>query len=356
MKSEVILAANDLTYDVLDTEARSRVDEKITELRNADSNQLLTFGIDSQTQVTQYASEMLTKISSTDKVENIEDIMEEVLDVTKPFVEPLEKKGFLQKLFAPKAVKPKLDRSVFASKINTLVDAIELQIGRLMADNIMYDDYIDLLVQNVNSISEIIVALKKYIEEVENETVYELGDNPNDMAVVLKRTENTHLIEQLKRRLNLFLISRQESMQVAVSARVIQNNNVVLSDRLQTLLVVGIPILQNQVVLKASMLDTKTGLDICDSVASSIDGAMKQNAMQLKELTDRISGSEGMPVNAQSVVDMSKDIISIAEELKNVNAKARDDLHSMEEQIKQSDENLAMLFEMLSASKGESEE
>ena len=72
MKSEVILAANDLTYDVLDTEARSRVDEKIAELRNADSNQLLTFGIDSQTQVTQYASEMLTKISSTDKVENIE--------------------------------------------------------------------------------------------------------------------------------------------------------------------------------------------------------------------------------------------------------------------------------------------
>lgn len=355
MKNERTVVTTELSYEQMDAEMQGRVDAKLALLREADSNELLTFGIESQTQVTQYASDMLTKISSTDKVENIEGIMEEVLDVTKPFIESTEKKNFLQRIFTPRTIKPKFDRSMFAQKINTLIDAIELQIGRLMADNIMYDDYISLLVNNVGSINETIVALRQYIDEVESEAVYEVSDNSDDVAIMLKRTENTHLLDQLRRRLNMFMISRQESMQVAVSARVIQNNNVVLSDRLQTLLVVGIPILQNQIVLKASMLDTKTGLDICDSVASSIDNAMKQNATQLKELTDRISGTDGMAVNAQSVVDMSKDIISIAEELRSLNGKARSDLKNMEAQIEQSDASLAELFKMLSVSKGDNE-
>ncbi|MBO5143422.1 MAG: toxic anion resistance protein [Clostridia bacterium] len=359
VKTDEIIANNgtvvstNISYEELDEDTKKRVDAKVEELKAADTNSLLTFGIESQTKVTQYANNMLTKISSGDKVENIEGIMEDVLDVTKPFVVSTEKKNFFQRLFAPKGQSVTFDRSMFAGKVDNLVEAIDTQIGRLISDNIMYDDYIDLLVDNVNSITETIMALQQYINEVEGEQAKLTASNSQDMAIILKTTENSNLLEQLKRRLNMFMISRQESMQVAVSARIIQKNNAILSDRMQTLLVVGIPILQNQILLKASMADTKKGLDICDSVSESIDTAMKQNASQLNELTARISSNDGMAINVESVVDMSKDILSIAEQLKKVNSEAKEKVASMEDQIKQSDASLTELFNMLSAQKGE---
>lgn len=355
MANEMTIISNAITYEQLDAEAQQRVDAKVEELRCASVNDLLTYGIEAQTKVTQYANGMLTKINSSDKVEDIDGIIEDVMDVTKPFNAAPVKRNFFQRLFAVKEDTPKIDRSMFASKINTLVEAIEIQSGRLMADNIMYDDFISLLVENVNSISETIIALERYIEEVKERQAVVANSESQDMAIMLEKTTTNNLLDQLLRRLNMFRISKQESMQVAVSARVIQNNNVVLSDRLQTLLVVAVPILQNQILLKASMHDTQKGLDICDKVAETIDTATKQNAEHLKKLTGRISQSEDMPINGESVVAMSKDILSIATELKNVNSKAKKDLENMEEQLRQSDESLAELFNMLSVGNKEEE-
>lgn len=351
IKTEVV--STELSYEQLDADAKERVDAEIQELKKADASELLTFGMDSQMKVTEYANNMLTKISSGEKVESIEAIMEDVLDVTKPFLASTEKKNFLQRIFTPKDAKIAFDRAIFAGRVDKLVEAIEMQIGRLVSDNIMYDDYIELLVKNVNSIRETIIALQSYISELEEKQAMLMSDKATDMSVMLRTTENSHLLEQLKRRLNMFLISKQESMQVAISAKIIQKNNAILSDRLQTLLVVGIPILQNQILLKASMADTKSGLDICDKVSESIDNAMRQNAQQLSDLTSRIRSDKGMAVNISSVVDMSKDILSIAEQLKTVNAEAKEKLSTMEEEIKKSDANLAELFNMITAQKGE---
>ena len=355
MANEMAVISNAITYEQLDDAARQRVDKKVEELRQASANDLLTYGIEVQTKVTQYANGMLTKINSSDKVEDIDGIIAEVMDVTKPFNAAPVRRNFFQRLFVKEDEPTKLDRNMFASKINTLVDAIEIQNGRLMADNIMYDDFISLLVENVNSISETIIALERYIEDVKERQSAVVNSDSQDMTVMLEKTTTNNLLEQLLRRLNMFKISKQESMQVAVSARVIQNNNVVLSDRLQTLLVVAVPILQNQILLKASMHDTQKGLDICDKVAETIDTATKQNAEHLKKLTGRLSESDNMPINGESVVAMSKDILSIATELKQVNSKAKKDLRDMEEQLKQSDASLTVLFNMLSVGKKEEE-
>ena len=363
MHNKALVIQEKVFYEQLPANVKKRIDDKIIELREADSTELLTYGMETQAKVSEYANMMLTKINSSDKTESIESIMAEVLDVSKPFTTVPEKKNFLQRLFMPKEALPKFDRTVFAGKISTLVDTIESQVGRLIEDNIMYDRYIELLVQNINSISETIFALEKYIEEVQsNPTATEVDEKndeveSNDEIVEvadwnvslepIKSRRNANLLDQLTRRLSLFRISRQESLQVAISAMIIQSNNVELSDRLQTLLVAAVPILQNQILLKASMMDTEKGLDICDKVAESIDTTMKQNAEQLKDLTARIGENSDMPIDTTSVTEMSKSILEIAEEIKKVNSQAKAELGEMEKKLQESDESLAMLFNKL---------
>lgn len=341
-----------LQYDQLDNEAKARVDEKVKELRNAGRQELLVYGLETQSKVTQYANNMLTKISAGSDVESIDDIINEVLDVSKPFMGEPQKENFLTRLGRfvsgePKE-KPRIDRSMFAGKVEKLVENIEMQTGRLIADNIMYDDFIELLITNVTSVNESIIALQMYMAELSGKQKDIDRDNSQVKELILKKTEGSNALEQLQRKLNMFMISRQESMQVAVSARIIQNNNVVLSDRLQTLLVVAVPILQNQILLKASMQDTQRGLDICDKVSASVDAAMRQNAEQLKTLTARIGSTGETLITGESVAEMSKSLFSIADELKSVNSKAKEDLGKMREQIDQSDANLQELFNQLS--------
>lgn len=351
-KQELSLSKANLTYEQLTPEQQEAVKVRIEGLRKASSQELLTYGIEAQTKVSQYANEMLARINATEKVEDIDSIIAEALDVSKGLTIVPEKKGFFQKMFGGKSRETPFDGSLFAGKVEKLVEAIELQVGRLMAENIMYDDFIDLLVENVGATSEMIAALDQYMAElkaIEEKAVVldtsEIGEK--DMGLILRSTERKHRIEQLARRANLFRISKQESMQVAVSARMIQNNNTVLSDRLQTLLVVGIPILQNQILLKASMADTQKGLDMSDKVAQSINTAMSENASQLRKITERLGMNSDMPMQESAVIDMSKEILSIANELKAVNMKTLEEVEQMKSQLQESDAALAEVFARL---------
>lgn len=352
MKNNSLAKIGELSYEKMDQAMQLQVDKKVEELRNISSSELLTYGIEAQTKVSKYANRMLTQIDSSERAGKIEEIMTEVLDVSKPFVEKPKKKGFLQRAFGGWISEDvKFDRSMFAGKIDVLVSAIEEQVGRLIAENVMYDDFCALLYENVESIGATIVALERYMDEVKAKRI-EVGAAGEDMTIALQNTATNNLLDQLAKRKSLFMLSRQESMQVAASAMIIQKNNIELSDRLQTLLVVGVPILQNQILLKASMADTKRGLDICENVSSSIDAAMKQNASQLKSITAKLSGSGDMQITGESVVQMSKDILSVAQEMKKANQDARAELSKMESEISKSEATLEELFTEISAGIG----
>lgn len=349
MENKLALTPTELSYESLDVEKQKGVDAKVAVLQATSGTDLLTYGMEVQGKVTKYANEMLTKMDNTEKVENIDGIIEEALDVTKGLqVEP-EKKGFLSRIFAPKTEVIPFDGSMFAGKVEKLVKAIEVQIGRLISQNIMYDDFIELLIKNVNDVTESIIALERYRAELQKESETQVADDSTDITTEFQKKEIEYRLQQLSEKINTFRFLRQNSMQVAVSARIIQNNNTVLSNRLQSLLVNGIPILQNQILLKASMLDTQKGLDMSDKVAESIHNAMKENATSLKTLTKRIGGTDSMPISADSVIGMSEDILSIAKELQEVNEKAKVDLGQMQEQLQQSDANLAEIFHRLSS-------
>ncbi len=356
--SELVLYTS---YTELDADTKSRVDARLAEIRNLNSRDYTSYGMESQQRVTRYANEMFTSISTASDMEDIDSIMAQVLDVAKPFVVGKSKASFLKRVFIPSETgdtrtlierllnvggKPsEIDRGKFAGKIDVLVGEIEQQIGRIMADNVMYDDYIELLVENVNSLSETLIAFEMYRREIESENT----TNGSEHAVsTLANSEMTLQMDRLDRKIQLLRMARQESMQVAVSARMIQNNNDTLSDRMQTILVAGIPMLQNQILLKASMMDTQRGLDICDKVSSSINDTMKQNMEQLSELTARLTESGNAPIDGTSVIEMTNSVLQVADEIKKLNGKARESIRGVEEQLARSDKELEELYRQIS--------
>ena len=341
-------------YDKLDEKAKARVDNITAELKALSSSELIVYGLETQTNVSKQANYMLTEIGTPKSIEDINKLFEEVNDISKPFMTSEKRKSFLSRFFNALGSDAKLpfNGDVFVGKINELVYAIENQNGRLMYENAMYDEFFELLVENVHSLAEYVMACERAIAELKSKKsgfALELEGN-SGYEVSLVDTELNTRIDQLTRKLNMFMISKQESMQTAVSVKLIQQNNIKLSDRLQTVLVAGIPILQNQILLKASMADTQR---ICDKVSDTINKSMTDNAATLRQINARLAVSGSETRDIKSAADVARDILDIAKELKEANSKAKAEFEEAANHIKQSEQTLSDIFEAISKQRPE---
>ena len=344
-------------YDKLDEKAKARVDNITAELKALSSSELIVYGLETQTNVSKQANYMLTEIGTPKSIEDINKLFEEVNDISKPFMTSEKRKNFLSRFFNAfgSDAKQPFNGDVFVGKINELVYAIENQNVRLMYENAMYDEFFELLVENVHSLAEYVMACERAIAELKSKKsgfALELEGN-SGYEVSLVDTELNTRIDQLTRKLNMFMISKQESMQTAVSVKLIQQNNIKLSDRLQTVLVAGIPILQNQILLKASMADTQRGLDICDKVSDTINKSMNDNAATLRQINARLAVSGSETRDIKSAADVARDILDIAKELKEANSKAKAEFEEAANHIKRSEQTLSDIFEAISKQRPE---
>ena len=324
-------------YATMTAEEQAEVDAEVAIIRKLDSKGLLYYGMEAQKDVMQYANRILSEIASREEGESIEDIIAEIIDVSDDITPKKSIFGAFRKPF-----KSDDSKRVFVGKVDVLREKIETQTGRLVEDNINHEEYIRLLLNNISELTKRLNALDYYILQLENEKA-NATQNAFGMEITYATENDNYYLERLKRKRDMFYAQIVESMQVAVSARMIQNNNEVLSDRLQELLVTYMPMLQNQIMLRASIQNTKEGLDTCEKVRQAVTDVTKRNVSDLMDTMRRLGIAKSSDDRA-ALAEIGKSIMDIANGMKEVHNKAREDIASAEKQINSSDEKLDILF------------
>ncbi|MXS72431.1 toxic anion resistance protein [Flavobacteriaceae bacterium W22] len=255
-------------------------------------------------------------------------------------------------------VKSLLGRLPFMSKIFTEVDNIfakydkitnnierisqKVNAGIIIStkDNAVLQNIFDSNINSIKAIEELIIAgyirMRKANDELSG---MELNlQNYADYQIADKRD----FILRLDRRLADLKVVRFILLQSLPQIRLVQNNNISIAEKAQTILNTTLPVWKNQLSLAVAMHRQQQNIEIQQKVSSTTEKILKKNAERLNENSKNVArANEKTIISAESLRETTSLLINTLNEVKaiqkqgNENRRKLDqDLETLEKELK----------------------
>lgn len=285
-----------------------------------DPNIVLQYGAGSQQKIANFSDSALNNVKTKDLGEvggMITDLVGELRD----FDDDENTKGFLgffkkqsNKIEQMKTKYDKVDVNV--EKIATALEGHQV---KLMKDVAVLDQLYNVNLTNFKELSMYIIAGKKKLKEVQDvqlpamiekakqSNLPEDTQAANDMAAMCNRFDKK--IHDLE-------LTRAISIQMAPQIRLIQNNDTVMSEKIQTTLVNTIPLWKSQMVIALGLAHSQEALKAQQQVTDLTNELLKKNAEALKISTiETAKASERGIVDVETLKQTNETLISTLDEV-----------------------------------------
>ena len=316
-------AAQDAEKDLgvtLTPEEKKMVADFAAKIDITDPNIVLQYGAGSQQKIANFSDSALQNVKTKDLGE-VGDMITSLVGELRDFEDDDSTKGFLgffkkqtNKLEQMKTKYDKVDVNV--EKIAT---ALEDHQVKLMKDVAVLDQLYNVNLANFKELSMYIVAGKQKLEEVRGNELPALIEKAkqsnlpedtqaaNDMAAMCNRFEKK--IHDLE-------LTRAISIQMAPQIRLIQNNDTVMSEKIQTTLVNTIPLWKSQMVIALGLAHSQQALKAQQQVTDLTNELLKKNAEALKISTiETAKASERGIVDIETLKQTNETLISTLDEV-----------------------------------------
>lgn len=329
----------------LTPEELKMVDDFSKQIDITESDVILQYGSDSQKKIAGFSDTALEKVRTKDLGE-IGTLMSNLVVELKGFNANEEKDGFLgflkkggDKILAMKA---KYDKAqVNVDKISRVLEEHQIV---LLKDIAMLDQLYDKNLQNFKELSMYILAGQKkmaivkekelplLVEKAEKSGLAEDSQAANDLANALNRFE---------KKLHDLELTRVISIQMAPQIRLVQNNNILMTEKIQSSLVNTIPLWKSQMVLALGVSHSKQAMEAQREVTDMTNALLKKNAETLKQATIQTAiESERGIVDIATLQHTNEQLISTLDEVLKIQedgrikrAEAQKELFKIEEQL-----------------------
>ena len=284
-----------------------------------DPNIVLQYGAGSQQKIANFSDSALNNVKTKDLGE-VGEMITSLVGELREFDEE-ENKGFLgffkkqgNKIEQMKAKYDKVDVNV-----ERIATALEDHQVKLMKDVAVLDQLYNVNLANFKELSMYILAGKQKLEEVRQTQLPALIEKAqksqlpedtqaaNDMAAMCNRFEKK--IHDLE-------LTRAISIQMAPQIRLIQNNDTVMSEKIQTTLVNTIPLWKSQMVIALGLAHSQEALKAQQQVTDLTNELLKKNAEALKISTiETAKASERGIVDIETLKQTNETLISTLDEV-----------------------------------------
>ena len=334
----------------LSPEQREKVDEIKSGLNIMDSNQAVSFGVGAQRNLAQFSDTILDKVKNKDIGEAGKLLSDLMVQVKEMEIDSIgEGKGLLGLL--PGGLKRKIER--FRNKFETVevqIDRIEGQLDNakveMMKDIAMYDELYSKNLEYFHSLNLYIIAGEEVIDEMTTVTIPKLrkeaqesGDPMN--AQLVSDFEET--VNRFEKKVHDLKLSKSMAMQTAPQIKLIQNNDKVLVDKIQTAILNTIPLWKSQIVIALGLARQEKALQLQKSVTDTTNELLLKNSEKLKQNTIEVAKEsergiieiETLKKTNRDLIDTIEETIKIHQEGYNQRQQAEKDLLLIEEELKQ---------------------
>lgn len=332
----------------LTPEERKEVENIKSSINMMDSTASLTYGAAAQKDIASFSDNVLSSIKTKD-AGDVGALLSELVGKVRGF-QPNEDKGFLAKIpiigaLAGKAEGLMEGYTKLSTQVERIEGALESAKTRMMKDVVMFDGLYDKNFQYFKRLELYIRAGEEKLEEMQTVTIPRLRNeaaNSGDpmAAQVVKDFEDS--VARFEKKVHDLKISKTIAIQTAPQIRLIQNNDKVLIDRVQTAIYNTIPLWKNQMVIALGLSRQKSVLQMQQAIGDATNDLLKQNAELLKVNTiETAKENERSIVDIETVAKVNADLIEtieatikIGEEGKARRAAAEKELVKIENELK----------------------
>ncbi len=288
-----------------------------------DSNLVLQYGAAAQKNVAGFSENALASVRTKDLGEVGKSLSELVVEL-KGFGEEEEKKGFFGK-FKKAGNKLETMKAQYA-KVESNVDKIARELEQhqvtLLKDVAMFDQMYELNLKYYKELTMYILAGKKKLEDVRASELPALkakAEQTGAQEDAQRYNDMVQMCDRFEKKLHDLELTRMISIQMGPQTRLLQNNDTLMVEKIQSSLVNTIPLWKSQMVLALGMEHGRQATAAQSAVTEMTNELLKKNADMLKMGTIQTAKeAERSVVDIETLQHTNQQLIDTLDEVLNI--------------------------------------
>jgi hypothetical protein len=304
----------------LSPEEERLVEEFSSKIDISNSQAVLTYGVGSQKKIAEFSENALERVKTKDLGE-IGDMLAGVVGEIRSLEIDEEDKGFFGffKKSGNKLANMKAKYDKVEVNVNNISKALEDHQVTLMKDVLMLDKMYELNMNYYKELSMYIMAGKKRLERANNIELPELIKKADESGLpedTQKAKDFSQMINRFEKKIHDLELTKTVSLQMAPQIRLIQNNDSMMSDKIQSTIVNTIPLWKNQMVIAIGLKHSTDAAKAQKAVSDMTNELLKKNAESLKAATiETAKESERGIIDIETLKSTNKTLISTFDEV-----------------------------------------
>lgn len=330
------------------TEAeRKMIDDFSEKIDITDSTTILGFGASAQKKIADFSDSALAGVRNKDFGETGE-MITKLIGQLKDMNEDAEDNGGFLGLF--KNTKRKIENlkvkyDKVEESVTDITETLQQHQITLLKDVAMFDNLYEVNMTYFKELSMYILAGKKKLAYEQDVTLKALRDKAAASGLPEDAQAANDFAEQctrFERKLHDLELTRMVSIQMAPQIRLVQNNDTMMAEKIQTVVMNTIPLWKSQMVISLGIEHSRQAMEAQRAVTDMTNELLKKNAAALHQATvDITKESERGIVDIETLTQTNSeliatldDIAAIQKEGKEKRIAAEAELNRMENELK----------------------
>ncbi len=309
---------------------------------------VLLYGAEPQKKIAEFSDQALNSVKTND-TGVIGDMLSQLVVELKGFDASTEEPKGLKKLFRKattqiETVKAQYD--TVEGNVASIANNLENFQVQLLKDVSTLEHLYDINISYFKELTLYIIAGEEKLDEVrwnDLKTLQDKATASGDAMDAQKANDLAAACDRFEKKIHDLKLTRQVSMQMAPQIRLLQNNDSLLVERIQSTLSNTLPLWKSQMVLALGLHNSQTALKAQMAVSDMTNELLKKNAETLKmgtvetakEAERGIIDIETLVQTNQSLIDTIDEVIRIQQEGQQQRLAAEASLMEMENTLKQ---------------------
>ena len=289
---------------------------------------VLQYGAATQQKIANFSDDALQNVRTKDFGE-MGDMVAELVGELKSFNSDLNKSdaGFFAKLFgrAKKnldVMKAKYDKAEVS--VNNIVGILENHQVVLLKDIAMLDKMYDANLTYFKELSMYILAGKQALERERATTLADLKKKAEESGLpedAQKANDFAALCDRFEKKIYDLELTRMVSLQMAPQIRLVQNNDTLMSEKIQSTIVNTIPLWKSQMVIALGIAHSQQALEAPRAVTDMTNEMLKKNAEKLHQGAKE---SERGVIDIETLTHTNRELINTLDEVQKIQSEGRE--------------------------------
>jgi len=294
-------------------------------LEVTDNNSILNYGVELQNKLAGYSDAFLNNVRAYDAGEigsSITDLLSEVnyIDIDPAATSPIKRflmqiPGVKKLVHSTKKVFQKYDS--VSGNIDGIVKKLDQGRLTIFRDNNQLQNLFEQNLEYIDQLDELIIAGKIKLEELESDLI-NMETNPQNFEDY-EISDKREFVNRLSKRINDMELTRMITIQSIPQIRLVQNNNSVMVEKIQSAITTTIPIWKNSISIAVSLQRQQANLQVQNAIYETTNTILQKNSQMLKTNSIEVAKQ-----NERGVVDINvlrqvnQDLVATLNEIKTI--------------------------------------